>query len=232
MTNPSHPTRRGVLTATSGAALLGLAGCLGAPGGAGSQQQLTTAEPTTTEAESGDHHDEPAHGDDDHHEEEEHHEAEETHAEGEGHGADGPVGHSEVAMESTDDGEHFHPHVAWVEVGGTVTFVNESGAHTATAYHPDNGKQLRMPEDAEPFDSGILTEAGATFEHTFEVEGVYDIYCAPHETLGMIGSVVVGRPDPHEQPGLAEPAAEMPERVREKLASLNEQVDTMLGHEH
>ena len=221
---PSDGTRRELLRATSGLALVGLAGCLGGQQAIGAPDGGSTTEPP---AEASDDH-----PDDGHHEEEVHHEEEEeTHTEG-GHSGEGPMDHSEVAMESTDSGEHFHPHVAWVEVGGTVTFVNESGTHTATAYHPDNGKPLRMPEGAEPFDSGLLTEEGATFEPTFEVEGVYDLYCAPHEQLGMIGSVVVGDPDPHDQPGLAEPGADHAEVVAEKLESLNHQVDTMLGHGH
>ncbi|MDX1747571.1 MAG: plastocyanin/azurin family copper-binding protein [Halobacteriales archaeon] len=135
-------------------------------------------------------------------------------------------------MQTTDTGEHFHPHVAWVEPGGTVTFVNESGTHTATAYHPDNDKPQRIPDGAASFDSGLLTEEGATWEHTFETEGVYDIYCAPHEQLGMIGTVLVGEPDPHDQPGLAEPQSEMSDAVATKIQSLNSQVNTMLGHDH
>jgi plastocyanin len=138
----------------------------------------------------------------------------------------------EVEMQTLDSGQHFHPHVAWVAPGGTVTFHNASGTHTATAYHPDNDKPLRIPEGAEPFDSGLLTEEGATFEHTFETEGVYDVYCKPHEQLGMIGTVLVGEPDPHGQPGLAEPQSEMSDAVASKIHELNEQVDTMLGHEH
>ena len=215
-----------MLAAAGGLTALGLAGCVSAPRASGGSETQTEV------AAAADDQMEKAHADDDHHEPAVHHDDEETHAPEEAHSVEGPQAHVEVAMESTDDGEHFHPHVAWVEVGGTVAYVNESGAHTATAYHPDNGKPLRMPEDAEPFDSGLLTEAGATFEHTFPVEGVYDLYCAPHEQLGMIGSVVVGRPDPHGQPGMAEPQAGMSDAEAAKLSSLNHQVDAMLGHTH
>ncbi|WP_318567578.1 cupredoxin domain-containing protein [Salinigranum marinum] len=181
------------------------------------------------------HHEDEEHHDEetatDHHEEAEHHEGEETHTEG-GHSGGGPFEHATVNMQTTSSGQHFHPHVAWVEPGGTVTFVNESGTHTATAYHPDNDKPQRVPDGAEPFDSGLLTEEGATWEHTFETEGVYDVYCEPHEQLGMIGTVVVGKPDPHDQPGLADPQSEMSGEVASKVQRLNEQVNTMLGHEH
>ncbi|WP_396610655.1 plastocyanin/azurin family copper-binding protein [Haloferax sp. S1W] len=231
--------RRVFLAGVGAATVTGLAGCTGT--GPTADEQVGEADDTTTPTAT-ETHDEDGHSEeedhsgeetaaDDHHEPEVHHEEEDTHSEG-GHGTEGPAPHVEVLMQSLDTGEHFHPHVAWVEVGGTATFVNESGMHTATAYHSDNGKPSRIPEGAASFDSGLLTEDGATFEHTFEQAGVYDIYCAPHEELGMIGSILVGRPDPHGQPGLAAPQSDMSERVASKIAMLNEQVNTMLGHEH
>lgn len=236
MSTQESTTRRRLLLTSGGLAMAGLAGCTGV------QQTIlgdgSDATPAATEAEDHGHAREHTEDDDhateaeEHHEPDAHHDEEEdAHEEG-GHGVEGPAEHVEVAMQSTSDGEHFHPHVAWVEVGGTVTFVNESGTHTATAYHPENDKPNRIPEGAAAFDSGLLTEEGATFEHTFDTEGVYDVYCAPHEELGMIGSVLVGRPDPHDQPGLAEPGSDMSEPVATKIESLNGQVDRMLGHEH
>lgn len=217
-------TRREVLGAAGTIATVGLAGCLGTPeSGGGSTPTATATETKTkapTEAEESGHHEEGEHHTDDGHEEDG------------GHGADGPVEHVEVEMLSNDTGHHFHPHVAWVEPGGTVTFRNASGSHTTTAYHPDNDRQRRIPEGAEPFDSGLLTEQGATFEHTFEEPGVYDVLCVPHEGLGMIGTVLVGEPDPHGQPGLSEPGDGMGERPAKKIEDLNAQVQTMLGHDH
>jgi plastocyanin len=240
--------RRTFLGVAGAATAAALAGCTGAA--PNTSNQVDDGENTATatasaahqeEEEAGDHGtEEEHHADDDHHEEEmasdhheedEHHEDEATHTE-DGHSGGGSTAHAEVRMQSTDSGEHFHPHVAWVEPGGTVTFHNESGTHTATAYHPDNGKPQRIPDGAASFDSGLLTEQGATWEHTFETEGVYDVYCAPHEQLGMIGTVLVGEPDPHDQPGLAEPQREMSGAVAAKIGQLNEQVNTMLGHEH
>lgn len=237
--------RRAFLGAVGGVTVAAVAGCTGAPPTASNQ---TGGDDETGGGSHGDEHrEEDSHGEtedhheadqhhevtttEDHHEADEHHTEEAPHEEG-GHGVDGPSDHAEVKMQTLDSGHHFHPHVAWVTPGGTVTFHNVSGTHTATAYHPNNGKPRRVPEGVEPFDSGILSEAGATFEHTFEKEGVYDIYCEPHETVGMIGSIVVGKPDPHSQPGLAEPGSEMPERAGSKIRQLNEQVNTMLGHEH
>ncbi len=87
---------------------------------------------------------------------------------------------------------YFDPIGVQVEPGTTVRFINESGQHSSTAYSEENDKPQRIPEGAESWDSGILTEEGATFEVTLTEEGVYDYYCIPHETLGMVGRIVVG----------------------------------------
>lgn len=143
-----------------------------------------------------------------------------------------PSDTADVKMLTEDGGYHFEPHVVRVNVGGTVTWTLESGSHTTTAYHPDNDHPQLVPDGAAAWDSGILSEQGATFEHTFETEGVYHYYCMPHESLGMLGSIIVGDPDPHEQNALEEPPADKPERVREKLNELNEMVSTALGDDH
>ena len=84
----------------------------------------------------------------------------------------------------------FSPAVVWVEAGATVTWDSASGSHSATSYHPDTDGPLRIPQDASPFDSGIMVE-GDSFEHTFETPGVYNYYCQPHRGLGMVGLVIV-----------------------------------------
>lgn len=232
MNDQPSTTRRRLLVTTGGLVSLGLAGCVSgaqqtiqAGGGQPEEahsEEAGSHEVTGTESETFDpqrqtvdaHHGDPqAHEDD-------------------GHGLPGPREQATVEMITNDSGYHFHPHVTWVEVGGTVTFKNVSGAHSAAAYHPDNDRSLRIPEGAASFDSGLLSEAGATYEHRFETEGVYDIYCAPHEALGMIGSVIVGEPDPHDQPGLGAPQSDMSETVSTKITSLNHTVNEALGHTH
>jgi plastocyanin len=84
----------------------------------------------------------------------------------------------------------FTPAVIWLESGGTIEWSIEGAAHSVTAYHPDNDKPSRIPEDTKSFDSGTL-DAGASYEHTFETPGVYNYYCTPHESLGMVGVVIV-----------------------------------------
>jgi plastocyanin len=105
----------------------------------------------------------------------------------------------EIRMRSDVRGEHvgFDPIGVLIQPGQTVRWITESpgNPHTTTAYHPRNGKHsLRIPETAEPWDSGFLLKVGDHFEITPTVPGVYDYFCLPHEAAGMVGRIVVGRP--------------------------------------
>ena len=140
-----------------------------------------------------------------------------------------PASEIEVEMKTDEDGSHFVPHVVHVEPGGTVEWVVASDAHDTTAYHPEtHGSQQRIPDDATPWESELLSEDGETFERTFDREGVYDYVCTPHEGDGMVGTVVVGWPDPDDQPGLQPPSDDLPETAAEQLERYGEQVRTAL----
>lgn len=91
---------------------------------------------------------------------------------------------------------YFDPIGLFVESGETITFEIDSGSHSATAYKAGNGQAsvTRIPDSAKAWDSGILSEQGATFEHTFETAGTYDYFCTPHKSLKMVGRIVVGEP--------------------------------------
>lgn len=106
---------------------------------------------------------------------------------GGGGGRSGPPDGDAVAMVGAASPYNFNPVGMHVEPGTTVTFINRSGTHSSTAYED------RIPEAAEPWDSGTLT-GDEEFEHTFEVEGTYDYYCIPHRSFGMVGRIVVGSP--------------------------------------
>jgi len=129
-------------------------------------------------------------------------------------GTDTPAnGNSNTVLMVTEGSDYyFDPIGLFVESGNTVTFEIDSGSHSATAYKKGNGRAsvTRIPDGAEAFDSGILGEQGATFEHTFETAGTYDYFCSPHKSLSMIGRIVVG-----ESGGPAEgsmpPDGEVPE---------------------
>lgn len=91
---------------------------------------------------------------------------------------------------------YFDPIGLLVTPGSTITFKNTKGSHSSTAYKEGTGSAsvTRIPDQADAWDSGTLSESGATFEHTFEAEGTYDYFCLPHKSLGMVGRIVVGSP--------------------------------------
>ena len=101
-----------------------------------------------------------------------------------------------IGMAGRRDGSHvwFTPIGLWVAPGTRVRWPNDGAGntHTATAYHPANGaRQRRIPEGAEPWDSGYLMP-GESFAVSLVVPGVYDYFCLPHEHDGMVGRIVVG----------------------------------------
>lgn len=141
-----------------------------------------------------------------------------------------PAALASVKMITTDAGEHhFAPHVMWIEVGGTVTWELDGGAHTVTAYHPNNDRPLRIPDEANSFDSGRLVTTGSTFDHAFDVEGVYDYYCGLHEAHGMVGSILVGKPDVRRQPGMEPPQRRLNSKTHQRIVELNGLVEGILS---
>lgn len=107
-----------------------------------------------------------------------------------------------VQMVSDGQGHFFNPDRLRIQTGDRVKWVLQSGVHTSTAYHPQYfDKPLRIPEKAEPWHSGVLKVSGQSFEWKLDVEGVYNYYCTPHQSLGMVGIIVVGKPI--DGPGMA-----------------------------
>lgn len=128
-----------------------------------------------------------------------------------------------VEMITDNQGVYFDPKGILVEPGTTVRFVNESGNHGTTAYHPVNEEHpRRIPTDAEPWNSDIYAESGRHFEVTVEVEGVYDYYCPPHESMGMVGRIVVG--EPQDGPGTS-PPDDLPPGAQEALPTIEEIIE-------
>ena len=85
----------------------------------------------------------------------------------------------------------FQPTGLSIEPGDTVQFSAQTPHHTVTAYHPLFGYERRVPEDVPAFSSPALQLQGYWL-YTFDVEGVYDFHCAPHEVYGHAGRIVVG----------------------------------------
>ncbi len=91
-------------------------------------------------------------------------------------------GESEPTVEvGAGDGLAFGPAAVHVDNGATVTWewTGEGGSHNVVH---QNGN----------FESELTGEAGFTFTHTFDSDGIYNYYCDPHRSSGMKGSVVVG----------------------------------------
>lgn len=120
-------------------------------------------------------------------------------------------------------------------VADVVTWPNRSGSHTATASHSEFDQPVRIPTETKPWDSGTFLEEGASFEREFEVDGVYDYFCIPHDYRAMVGRVIVGDPDLHNQSGFEEPHDELPELPEEaqgSIAELDDRTTEKLGHTH
>ncbi len=122
----------------------------------------------------------------------------------------------------------FDPVGLQVEKGEAVVWLNMGDFHTTTAFHPANAHliagpvPLRIPAEAEPWHSGMLgLDAGTQFRHRFTVAGVYDYFCQPHYSFGMVGRIVVGEASAES----ARPLAELNEVSREKMPA----VDAILG---
>ncbi|GAB3027873.1 plastocyanin/azurin family copper-binding protein [Natronobiforma cellulositropha] len=121
----------------------------------------------------------------------------------------------------------FEPGIVHVVPGGTVRWVVEGHRHDVTAYHPETDGPQRIPDGAQPWASGLL-RGGREFERTFETEGVYDYVdtralCASHEALGAVGRVVVGWPDPADEPALTHDGSELPGRAATVTRQYDEQ---------
>ena len=67
----------------------------------------------------------------------------------------------------------------------------DNGATVEWEWTGDGGAHNVVHQDGD-FESELTAEAGFTFTHTFEEDGIYNYYCQPHRALGMKGSVVVG----------------------------------------
>jgi len=93
---------------------------------------------------------------------------------------------------------YFDPIGVHIQPGQRVRWRCRKWGGSVTAFHPSHDNhELRIPEDARPFDSGILIEGDnprARFEWVFEEEGTYDYYSRRQERLGAVGRIVVGSP--------------------------------------
>lgn len=146
-----------------------------------------------------------------------------------GHGAAPASGVRVVKMGGPRGELVFNPDRLRIQPGETVQWVVESAGHSTTAYHPQNheGYRSRIPDGAQPWNSGILLQRGAQFAYTFTMPGVYHYYCIPHEGAGMVGAIVVG--DVLDGPAMAPVQPEISPAARRKLEELIAWANTARG---
>lgn len=122
----------------------------------------------------------------------------------------------------------FDPDSITIAPGDTIVWENVGNiGHSVTAY------EAAIPEEAEYFASGGFdTEqtarsaysagnpesgdigGGDSFEHTFDAEGDFEYFCVPHESAGMVGSVVVTPGGASEDGAIGPIVPQVPEAAR------------------
>ncbi len=104
-----------------------------------------------------------------------------------------PPGPDVAATVDMTPGLAFSPAEIRIRTGDTVAWRNQTVfAHTVTVDPrlASDPAHVSLPEGAEPFDSATVP-AGQVFRHTFTVAGTYRYVCRPHESLNMLGTVIV-----------------------------------------
>jgi plastocyanin len=87
----------------------------------------------------------------------------------------------------------FVPDTVTIASGDTVNWTNSGLVTHTVTFDPGqavNKEDVALPAGAAPFGSGDMEE-DATFSHTFTVKGTYKYVCKYHETMGMVGTVIV-----------------------------------------
>ncbi|WP_129114981.1 plastocyanin/azurin family copper-binding protein [Halegenticoccus tardaugens] len=97
---------------------------------------------------------------------------------GGGDGGGGGGGGSEEVIVGPGGDLSFDPEELEVAPGTTVTFVWESDGHNVVPSEGDWGHEN-------------IENSGFEYEHTFEEEAEYEYVCTPHESAGMVGTLVV-----------------------------------------
>lgn len=91
------------------------------------------------------------------------------------------------------DQEMFTPKTVTIHAGDAVKWVNASSAvHTVTddPTLAASAKDSTLPKGADAFNSGFL-KAGQTYTYLFKIPGEYHYFCILHESLSMVGTIVV-----------------------------------------
>lgn len=100
---------------------------------------------------------------------------------------------SQAAIIELANPHQFIPQKLTIEVGEEVEFKNVSvRTHTVTADTAlvQDPSHVILPEGAQPFHSEPIGP-GESYKKKFDVAGLYQFVCLPHEMFGMIGQIEV-----------------------------------------
>jgi plastocyanin len=85
----------------------------------------------------------------------------------------------------------FDPDTVNISVGDTVRWTWAGSGHSVTSGPPCEADSQYCSPDNQACASGILSNTGTVYTHTFVEPGVYSYFCAAHCSLGMTGVVNV-----------------------------------------
>ena len=108
-------------------------------------------------------------------------------------GAAGPAAAATIKVNALRAVAAFEPNVVTIKKGDRVEWRNRSIVRNSVTCDPAKAKKpesVALPAGATPFDSGMLGQ-DKLFTHRFTVAGVYKYFCIEHETMGMVGTVIV-----------------------------------------
>ncbi len=98
-----------------------------------------------------------------------------------------------IVVKMIDMPATYEPAKLTIRVGETVEWKNVGNSVHHASSDPSaavNPADVSNPAGVKPFDSGFM-QPGQSFTYTFTQPGTYKYICAPHETSGMTGEVVV-----------------------------------------
>ena len=85
----------------------------------------------------------------------------------------------------------FDPEIVNISVGDTVRWTWGSSGHSVTSGPPCAADSQYCSPDDMNCASGILSNSGTVYTHTFSQAGAYSYHCAAHCIIGMTGTVNV-----------------------------------------
>lgn len=126
--------------------------------------------------------------------------------------AGGPASAQDAIMEMHNRGPEgrfvYTPSMVRIQPGDSVRLVAADKGHNAVSIDG------LLPKAAEPIRVGFNRDATITLTEP----GIYGIKCTPHVALGMVGLIVVGRPDNIDEALAA--IETLPARGRQRLEEL------------